>query len=579
MRYALIVLLFPTSAFGSALSIGPLGIDAVGLQGPGNELLDGSGAKIGQVETLRPADPDVDDAIVSPTVDPAQVWLQQQTPTEDIFGLTGGETPIQINHATAVATVMISSDMTAKGVAPGASLYADGYVSTALTDEVEPLKAIQKVLTIPGGGVRAVNNSWGREFPGGEGASQVSLGVDWMATNYDTLLVFALNPADGREDYDAPGDNFNGITVASAEQIDGAGSWRRVAMGNDVENPYQTYHYEVDLMAPGEVIQTTGIGGFPRVSNGSSAAAPHVTGTVALLSQYANLEIARPGTTWTDAAYHHEVLKAVLLNSADKVAGVQGANRTVLDPNGLRWDDTPASMNAFIPLDQYMGAGALNARRALIQYKAGPYTGGDIENIGWEFGETAGFSTLFRYPLVNNFAGGFVSITLAWDRIVGKFGASETTYGGGDLFVGGGFNELDLFLVPAGSQNLNEAVALSVGIDDTVEHIWGEVPAGDYEIVVYQPTGSDQKFGLAWWMGNAPASIEGDFNGDGKVDGDDLVQWKNGFGATYDGADFLAWQQNYGFGVPTTPTSAAVPEPAACLLALIGLPMQLRRRS
>jgi len=226
------------------------------------------------------------------------VWLQQQNPLEDIFGLTGGETATAINHATAVASVMISTDAVARGVAPGASLYADGYVSTAATDHIEPLLAIQKVLTASGGDVRAINNSWGKEFPGASGGSQLALGVDWMATKHDSLLIFALNPTDAREDYDSPGDNFNGITVASAERIDGAGSWRRMAATNDIEPFYDSYHYEVDLIAPGENdIDLVGIGGFARTGNGSSYAAPHVTGTVALLSQYAKLELAKPATT------------------------------------------------------------------------------------------------------------------------------------------------------------------------------------------------------------------------------------------------------------------------------------------
>jgi hypothetical protein len=48
------------------------------------------------------------------------------------------------------------------------------------------------------------------------------------------------------------------------------------------------------------------------------------------------------------------------------------------------------------------------------------------------------------------------------------------------------------------------------------------------------------------------------------------------FGPTYDGEDFLAWQRNYGFGVPATP--ASVPEPSALMLGVLGLPLLLWRR-
>jgi pectate lyase len=72
-----------------------------------------------------------------------------------------------------------------------------------------------------------------------------------------------------------------------------------------------------------------------------------------------------------------------------------------------------------------------------------------------------------------------------------------------------------------------------------------------------------------------------DFNGDGAVDGEDLGAWRLGFGSTgqtsntagdadgdgsVDGADFLVWQQVVGAAAAS---SAAVPEPAARMLALL----------
>ena len=69
----------------------------------------------------------------------------------------------------------------------------------------------------------------------------------------------------------------------------------------------------------------------------------------------------------------------------------------------------------------------------------------------------------------------------------------------------------------------------------------------------------------------------GDFTGNGIVDAMDLQQWQGDFGLNdesdadgdddSDGADFLIWQQN--LGAPgQTAAAAAVPEPAASLLAL-----------
>ena len=75
-----------------------------------------------------------------------------------------------------------------------------------------------------------------------------------------------------------------------------------------------------------------------------------------------------------------------------------------------------------------------------------------------------------------------------------------------------------------------------------------------------------------------------DFDGNFRVDGDDLANWTGGFGLTataakvdgdadndhdVDGGDFLAWQQQFGAGV--TPPAVAVPEPSTLALALVCL--------
>ena len=83
------------------------------------------------------------------------------------------------------------------------------------------------------------------------------------------------------------------------------------------------------------------------------------------------------------------------------------------------------------------------------------------------------------------------------------------------------------------------------------------------------------------------ALTPGDFDGDGHVDGDDLVNWSAGFGiqgsavaadgdangdGNVDGRDFLIWQRNHGdssLNVSAAPTSAAVPEPPTFALLVL----------
>jgi hypothetical protein len=79
------------------------------------------------------------------------------------------------------------------------------------------------------------------------------------------------------------------------------------------------------------------------------------------------------------------------------------------------------------------------------------------------------------------------------------------------------------------------------------------------------------------------AAIAGDFDVDGDVDGADFLTWQRGLGITgtatvgqgdangdmnVNAADLAIWRQNFGPGASVAAVGA-VPEPAACLLALL----------
>jgi len=81
-------------------------------------------------------------------------------------------------------------------------------------------------------------------------------------------------------------------------------------------------------------------------------------------------------------------------------------------------------------------------------------------------------------------------------------------------------------------------------------------------------------------------SFLADFDNDSDVDGDDLMQWEDSFGANNlsdadrdgdsDGGDFLIWQQQFGSGTPPVVDSGSVPEPSTwgLLITLVfGWPM------
>jgi hypothetical protein len=230
-------------------------------------------------------------------------------------------------------------------------------------------------------------------------------------------------------------------------------------------------------------------------ASGTSFAAPHVTATIALLQQYANERIVNGGWNAVDSR-RHETMKAVLMNSADKIIDngtvtipgdsqpaapgtFLGMERTVLD-RGLNEDgvnpqnwlqseaygDTPFSDASFIALDDQMGAGHLNAIRAVHQFAPGEHhaNGSQVPVIGWDYGHTSWASTDNKYVFSQPLMGGsFISATIAWDRHVAlndtnsnglfDFGESFDPYSyfpPTHPYADDVINDLDLYLVPAG---------------------------------------------------------------------------------------------------------------------------------
>ena len=70
---------------------------------------------------------------------------------------------------------------------------------------------------------------------------------------------------------------------------------------------------------------------------------------------------------------------------------------------------------------------------------------------------------------------------------------------------------------------------------------------------------------IGLWQAATGQGPAGDFDGNGDIDGGDVLTWQRGLGTTYDAADLDDWVTNFG---SATPVGAAVPEPATGLLAV-----------
>jgi subtilisin family serine protease len=309
-RKLLLVIVFsslPAVAYPSADTIGSNGILSSGLG------LDGSGVKIGQVENLRPGKLPLDSGShTDSTISPAQVYFRdQQETTQDADTSSGPD-----YHAEWVAGAMISSDATRRGVAPLANLYSAALQVDQTNGQIPAALAAQQLVTDQH--VKAVNFSFGQDRGSTplEGNSLLTLFQDWSAHTKDALYVDAGSET-GHTD-SVPTDNFNGMTIGmTAKASDGV--YRLVDPSNVITPQDLGGRTYVSLLAPGRDVQVRGPAGSNSTQSGTSFAAPHVTGTVALLQQYANTQQNLHARGWGADSNKHEVMKAVLLNSADKV--------------------------------------------------------------------------------------------------------------------------------------------------------------------------------------------------------------------------------------------------------------------
>lgn len=364
-------------AFASADSNGPNGINSSGLSQTG------AGIDIGQVETRRPGDPSFDTnmALFNSTVNPAGVYFWNQVN----FNASMNIMPETSAHAVEVASVMISTDTTARGVATGASLHSIGVNPVGPTQDdvyTQVAQAANHIATLPGERIWATNISLNLGTGGvdADGSSLLTSYIDWSAEHNDILYVIAGWESGGSGP--VPSDNFNGMSVALSRK--NGGVYREVDTfnnftGDDITDINRTFP---DILAPGRDIQLATqnnvITTVPDpVRIGTSLAAPHVTGTVALLQQYAmNQGLGAD-------ARRHEVMKAVLMNSADKIEDdgtfippgetnpipqgrLLGMERTVLKSDGvstwfdsIAYNDDPFEQGSFWPLDDEMGTGHL----------------------------------------------------------------------------------------------------------------------------------------------------------------------------------------------------------------------------
>ena len=522
------------------LSIGVAGIDAQRLHELPYNLI-GRKIAIGQVEIGRPGKFGLDKAVSKqPAIAPSGVFLRN--------GAAKANTNID-PHAQNVASIMISGSKTLAGVAPGASLYSTAVGSVKYAGQPEECLSAQSTANRNSGDVRAINFSFGETLERDprpearlDGNSLLTRCLDWSSRVHDVLYVIAGNQ--GKGGIPIPTDNYNGMNIAFSSRKDGI--FRKVdvtnlsATGGGVKGRLRGREMNlgtrqsISLVAPGNRVFALNPDAKVKEVTGTSFAAPHVTATVALLQEYGDKQIKQaipptplpkggneiPSTLlgkegksqqkWSLDARRHQVMKAVLLNSADKVqdAGdglLLGMSKTIIDKQNRNWLDSDAYRQPKVSLNSEIGAGQLNAFRAYEQFKAGQWQPlQPVPAIGWNYHQLQANSAkdyVLSTPLKQ---GSYVAITLVWDRLVELRDKNQN----GEFDVGEGFrdrglNNLDLYLLNAESNAAVSHICTSTSEVDSIEHIFCPVPTtGNYKIRVrfrQQVNQPSQPYAIAWW--------------------------------------------------------------------------------
>jgi subtilisin family serine protease len=389
----------------------------------------------------------------------------------------------------------------------------------------EECLSAQQVALQNGKDVRAINFSFGEPLnhdPRPEavldGKALLTLCIDWSSRVHNVLYVVAGNQ--GRGGISIPTDNYNGLNVAFSSRRGGV--FNKVDVSNlatsDPEMVQRLAGREINLgsrssvslVAPGSNIRLLSPDGKASKSTGTSFAAPQVTATTALLQEYGDKQLRTKQPHWSIDSRRHEVMKAVLLNSADKIKDAGdgsrlGMTRTLIDKQDRDWLGSVAYHNPKIPLDPQMGAGHLNAFRAYKQFSAGEWNPSQpVPTTGWDYRKVnAGASA--EYTIDKQLQqGSFIAITLIWDRLVELDDKNKTgAYDGNEAFRDRGLNNLALYLVKSDTQNAEAAVCSSISEVDSVQHIFCPVPTtAHYKIRVKfrtQVNEATQPYALAWW--------------------------------------------------------------------------------
>jgi len=473
----LVALLLAASTFGQTFAA--IGYnDLVARLGAGN-VPTGAGVGVGQVEAPSGGS-------YGPNQGNAQF-------TGKTFTAMSGP-PGSSSHATTVGqsfygnTISIAPGVTSIWLYEAGNWIQNGYLRANFAATSPPL--------VPPAGLRVFNNSW----VGNTGDANFDITIlrrlDFAIRRDGTLVVSGMNNGTAANQ-PLVAYAHNGISVGRSDGNHAFGGPPPGGEGVGLTKP--------DLVAPGTLTSWT---------------TPVVAAAGALLIETAAVDPALIGNASADKP---PVLKAVLMAGTTHRA---------------TWSNEPATSGpdrgvTTTPLDPRYGTDLLNIDRSHMILTGGQHVGSpsasavqSVPYAGWDFPAVgASASRFWRLDLPNG--ADELSVVAAWDRVVASNFASFTV-ANLDLRLwrlenGGALASLvgDGGLAYFDSGNVVSAAPMGSNVEHL--HVRGLAP-GSYVLEADRIDAGQLAVpvAVAWFVTAAPATIPGDLNGDGVVDGADL---------------------------------------------------------
>lgn len=441
--------------------------------------------------------------------------------------LTGGAVGITQAHATAVASIIGGRggrplDI---GIAYGATV-ASGSVATNSAFSLTEASVAATYYAAANGftptdgsaAIRAnvINGSWGLNG-GYVGTSVIGNDIDGIAKATGALMVFAAgNSGPNPQTVAEPATSLNVMAVASL----GSTTSPEISPNYTTVSTFSSRsptpillpnmllagtRAAISIAAPGEsysVASYNGPGTVPNWytfnSSGTSFAAPTVAGAAALL-----VDVGKDRYAATTGSTDARVLRAVLMNSADKIPG---------------WDNGEAKVNGVVKttqaLDYSTGSGALDIGRSFTQYTGGTHGGvsplagiaAPVADVGWNFATVpSGGSQMYGLAGVLP-TGSMLTATLCW--------FADATYN--PMTTSGSLDGLINLALEVDRVNADSSLTM-VALSDTqynpVEHLYFALPDTAQYILKVNYVGQDYgpahatDYALAWNVAVVPEPV------------------------------------------------------------------------